>query len=276
MINIKNMMKSMIPKSMKPVAQRIYWRLLKADFSKAQYKELTALKCIVSYNKYGGYCVPESSRHRPAVQKILLNQIHEPKTIKYIMSNCDSGDVVHAGAYFGDFLPPLSKGLAPDSKVWAFEPNLENYRCARITLEINDIANVVLINAGLGAKQEDLLLRTTDEKGRSLGGASRIIAEEPNKASTAETVQIVSVDSIVGTDRNVSIIQLDVEGHEKEALIGALETIQRCMPIIILEVFPSNTLLNSDWFSENILNLGYHKTNDIHWNSIFTVNNNSN
>lgn len=29
----------------------------------------SALKCQVSYNQYGGYCVPLSSRHRPAAKK---------------------------------------------------------------------------------------------------------------------------------------------------------------------------------------------------------------
>ena len=271
---MKHLIYTMIPKRMMPIAQRIYRRLFnnspKADFSQEQYERLTALKCIVSYNKYGGYCVPESSRHRPAARKILSNDVYEPNTIEFMMSNCGNGDIVHAGAYFGDFLPALSKGAAPGSKVWAFEPNPENYRCARITLEINDIANVVLTNAGLGARQEVLLMQTADENGHSLGGCSRIIAKESNEAAEAETVQIVTINDMIGPDRNVSIIQLDVEGHEKEALAGALKTIQRCLPTIIFEVLSNSTLLGSDWFSENILSLGYRKINDIHDNSVFS------
>jgi FkbM family methyltransferase len=257
-----------------PAAQRVLLKIFdnspKADFTKELYEELPALKCIVSYNKYGGYCVPLSSRHRPAARKIISNDIYEPETINFIVSNCGSGDVVHAGTYFGDFLPALSKGVAPGSIVWAFEPNPENYRCAKITLEINDTENIVLTNAGLGAKKEHLLLQTLDEDRCSLGGASRIIASDSNEAIIAEMVQIVTIDDIVRSDRVVSIIQLDVEGHEKEALTGALKTIQRCHPIIILEVLPNSTLLDSDWFSRNILSLGYRKIIDIHGNSVFS------
>ena len=214
--------------------------------------------------------MPLASRHCLAARRILSHEVYEPETIKFIVSHCSNGDVIHAGSYFGDFFPALSKGISPSSKIWAFEPNRENYRCARITLEINDIANVVLTNAGLGAKQEQSLILTADQDGRSLGGASLIIGKHSNAAPFGETVQIVTVDNVVGPERNVSIIQLDVEGHEKEALTGALQTIQRCRPTVILEVLPNSVLLESAWFSDNILSLGYRNVCDIDGNSVFS------
>ncbi len=271
---MKKLIKKMIPKRMMPAAKRMYWKLLakapKAAFSQKQYDASGALKCIVSYNKYGGYCVPESSRHRPAARAVLSNEVWEPQTIDFIMENCGNGDVVHAGAFFGDFFPALSKGVAAGSRVWAFEPNPENYRCARITLDINDIKNITLTNAGIGAKREQLFLKTTDEHGRALGGASRIIGKESNGANDGNSVEIHTIDDTVGQDRNVSIIQLDVEGHEKEALTGALRTIQRCLPTIVLEVLPNSTLLSSEWFAENIQKLGYRKIKDVHENSVYS------
>lgn len=271
---MKQLLKSMIPDRVKPIAHRIFHRLFnrepRVDFSIEKYRSLSALKCSVSYNRYGGYCVPESSRDRPAAKKILSHDVWEPATIEYMISNNGIGDIVHAGTYFGDFLPALSRGCTRDSVVWAFEPNLENYRCAKITLEINDISNIILANAGLGARQEELLLKTVDENGRSLGGASQIIIDEVTVGRVGiETTRIVTVDDTVGTDRAVSIIQLDVEGHEKEALTGALKTIQRCLPILILEVWPDSNLLGSQWFSENILKLGYCKVEEIYDNSVF-------
>jgi len=270
---VKKLIKGMLPSWMIPIAQRIYRKVFndppKPDFSESQYHLLTALKCAVSYNKYGGYCVPESSRHRPAAKTILSNDVYEPKTIEFIISNCGNGDVVHAGTYFGDFLPALSKHCSTNSIVWAFEPNSENYLCANITIQLNYIQNVSLKNAGLGAKKEYSLMRTADETGRSLGGGSRIISEFSNEPSGTEKVEIVTIDDTVPTDRVVSIIQLDVEGYEKEALSGALMTIKRCLPIIVLEVLPNSTLLDSDWFTDNILSLGYRIKNTIHDNTVF-------
>lgn len=256
------------------IAQKIYrklYRILRrTNFSKEKFDTLDVLKCEVSYNKYGGYCVPLSSSHRPAAKKILANDVYEPGTIEYILSNCSNGDVVHAGTYFGDFLPALSKGVAPKAKVWAFEPNPENYRCARITLEINNITNIVLTHAGLGEINESLLVRTTDNRRRSLGGTSQIITSNTDNSLGIESVQIVTIDEAVDSSREVSIIQLDVEGYEKQALSGALNTIRRCLPIIILEVLPKSTFIESDWFSKNILDLGYRKIHELHSNSVFS------
>jgi hypothetical protein len=67
----------------------------------------------------------------------------------------------------------------------------------------------------------------------------------------------------------VSILQLDVEGHEKEALAGALKTIRRCLPIIILETLPESILLRSAWFAENVLGLGYRPFGTVHGNVIY-------
>lgn len=261
-------------KRVRAVARKIYRNFLVNSPKRASFQGYSsnsrALQCTVSYNKYGGYCVPLSSQHRPAARKILARDVHEPATIEFILSNCGNGDIVHAGTYFGDFLPALSSGVTSNAKVWAFEPNPENYRCARITLEINDIRNVALHNAGLGAKQGYSLIQTTDKNGHSLGGSSHIVEKDTaNIAGKAESVQILDIDGVVGSDRKVSIIQLDVEGYEKEALTGAIKTIKRCRPLVILEVLPNSTLLTSQWFSENILSLGYQKIACFDDNSVF-------
>ncbi|SEJ32683.1 methyltransferase, FkbM family [Frateuria terrea] len=223
--------------------------------------------CKISYNQYGGYCVPLSSRHRPAVRKVLDGKVHEPQTVAFILANCGTGDVVQAGAYFGDFLPALGGGVAADAKVWCFEPNRENYRCAAITVAINGLANIELANAGLGSRDEMLSVRVVDEHGRALGGASEIVAESAD--AHAQPVRIVAVDNVVAPDRHVSILQLDVEGYEQQALKGALKTIRRCLPILILEVLPTSTLLESEWFCENIRRLGYNERCKLHRNIVF-------
>lgn len=65
-------------------------------------------------------------------------------------------------------------------------------------------------------------------------------------------MDIVTLDEIIPRERMVSNIQLDVEGFEKQALTGALMTVNRCKPIIVLEQLPEES-----WFSKNIISLGY-------------------
>jgi FkbM family methyltransferase len=199
----------------------------------------------------------------------LNGEVYEPQTIEFIRNSCGTGDIVHAGTYFGDFLPAISQGCAPDSKVWAFEPNPENFSCAQITVLINKLENVTLCNAGLGSKKDSLKMRTKDETGRALGGKSRLIGSGGFDPELDEEVQIVTIDDSVDNSRPVSIIQLDVEDHEKAALTGALDTIHRCRPILILEVRRGSDLLDSQWFATNILSLGYTQTGTLHNNTVF-------
>jgi len=274
---MKNLIKRIISKlklSSSQYLNRIFSDYTQNEFySSKQFKDLEVLKCTISYNKFGGYCVPLSSCHRPAASKILSNEVYESQTIEFIVSNCANGDVIHAGTYFGDFLPAISNAISTGSKVWAFEPNRENYQCAKITLLINGSENVILTNAGLGSKSEELFIQTIDKNGLSLGGASRIISKDFDEVTLKEKIQIVTIDQIIDTEIIVSIIQLDVEGYEKEALAGALQTIKRCHPIIILEVLQNSTLIRSHWFLENILSLGYRKLIDIQGNSIYSCKN---
>jgi FkbM family methyltransferase len=219
------------------------------------------LQCCIAYNGFGGYCIPLSSRHRPAAQTVLGGRVYEPRTIAYLTSRCGDGDIVHAGTYFGDFLPALSRACVPEARIWAFEPNPENYRCAVITCCINGLDRVELINAALGEKQGALPMLTKDERGRGMGGGSRIVANLD--AGGTELVKVVTVDEVVPPDLTVSILQLDVESHEKEALLGAAETIRRSSPIIVLESLPEDR-----WFSENLVAAGYRVTGNVEGNAI--------
>lgn len=171
----------------------------------------SVLQCCIAYNKYGGYCVPLSSLHRPATQKILLGEVWEHKTLEFMLEHCGTKDIIHAGTYFGDFLPALSKACAIDAKIWAFEPQPENYRCAVITTFLNNLANVVLENAGLGSQVGSMPMLVTDRIGQPLGGASRIIDTQKSlkeqiivKEQLVE-VKILKIDDVVPIDREVSI-----------------------------------------------------------------------
>jgi FkbM family methyltransferase len=232
-----------------------------------QFDALKALKCTVGYNRYGAYCVPLSSRHRPAATMILRGEVYEPNTIEFMSAHCGTGDIVHAGAYFGDFLPALSQ--ACHGKIWAFEPNLENYRCAQVTVLLNELANVELSRSALGAQRETRALLTADPDGLARGGSSTIVTGPMMPEGRTEMVPMVTIDDTVPPDRPVSIIQLDLEGFELQALAGALKTITRCRPLILLEVLADSNLSSGGWFAANVLKLGYRMTGTIHGNAVF-------
>lgn len=223
------------------------------------------LNGMVAYNEYGGYFMPISSKQRPAVQKILNGKVYEPKTISYMRANCNNGDIIHAGTFFGDFLPGISSALSKKAQIWAFEPNPENFRCAKITCMINQLNNINLINAGLGDVSTKSHMIVKSSNGVNLGGGG-YVTDKSNEGEVVK-IDIVKIDETVPSERQISILQLDVEGYEKQALIGAMNTIKRNRPIIILE--DNNNIIESDWFTHNILELEYCQSKKIHGNTVF-------
>ena len=79
-------------------------------------------------------------------------------------------------------------------------------------------------------------------------------------------VPVLRIDDLVPADRPVALIQLDVERQERQALIGALATIQRCHPAIIVETVPDDA-----WIAANLVPLGYGPAGMVGPNALFVT-----
>jgi len=217
--------------------------------------------CVISKNCYGIYAIPKSTLHRPAAQFVNNGKVWEPETIEFMRNVNRGGDVVHAGTFFGDFLPGLSDGMKGRGMVWAFEPVPNNFTAARKTIAMNGLENVVLRNAALSERPSTLHMAVADQDRRPLGGGSRVVGIQ---SELTVSVDAVPIDAAVPETRRVSIIQLDVEGHERQALLGARKTIRRCRPVLILEGFNDVSWLNS--------HVGpYRFVGKLHDNSVFAT-----
>jgi FkbM family methyltransferase len=220
-----------------------------------------SLKCIIASNHLGSYCVPQASMHRPAAQTILRGNVWEPETIGFMRDNCGDGDIVHAGTYFGDFLPGLSAAAGEGALIWAFEPNKENFSCASVGVKLNTLHHrVKLSHAALGPADGTVALSVLDNSGRPLGGASHI------SDRGTESVLQIALDSLIPDDRHVSILQLDVEGYEEQALRGGEHLVRRDKPILILETVP-----RSKWFAKLLEDCGYVLGKRLEANTAFVV-----
>ncbi len=198
-------------------------------------------RCVIAENRFGRYCVPQDASRRPAAFAVLSGRIWEQGTLAFICNEAQGGDVVHAGAFFGDFLPALSHAC---TNVWACEPVSTNFEFAECTVELNRLENVHLRNAALSSESGSRVMVTRDQQGRPLGGLSRIVTGVEADPRT-ETVEVIKIDDLVPGDADVKVIHLDVEGHEEWALAGAHATIERCQPVIVSESPISNTALSA-------------------------------
>jgi FkbM family methyltransferase len=215
-------------------------------------------------NRYGVYALRRDILHRPAARLVLEGQVYEPGTIEFIRNRCGRGDVVHAGTFFGDFLPGIAAALAPGALIWAFEPNPANFALAGETARLNRLENVLLHNAALSDAGGPRVLVARNPSGGSLGGGSHLVEGASAAADQTEEVDALRIDDVVPADRPVSIVQLDVEGHEVPALRGARHTIARCRPILILE-----RLEDPEALAALFPGLGYRPVGRLHGNVVY-------
>lgn len=221
---------------------------------------------LLARNEHGLYCIPRSV-HGPIGRAIVQGRVWEQDTVELIRKTDPTGDVVHAGAFFGDSIPALARSRTGGALVWAFEPGSENYRCAEITTQLNRLENVVLRHAGLGAEPGTARLAISNVRGRPAAGMSRVIVSPARRRwYENEEIEIVSIDEAVPSDRRIAVIHLDVEGYEQRALAGAMRTIERCRPLLVLETLPE-----ASWIEENLSPLGYLEEGSVNINSVLRV-----
>jgi FkbM family methyltransferase len=175
---------------------------------------------IKAKNKYGTYVIPEEISYTYTAQTIINGDIHEPTTIEFIQSV--GGNVVHAGAGFGDFLPALRNC----NRVFTFEPNPLMYKCTLQTIMLNNLTNVSLYKQALGESNCKSSLKNIDESGLEMGPRSEI--------GEGIRIDMIKLDDFIV--EKIDLIHLDLEGYEFEALKGAKELIKRDKPLIVLEI----------------------------------------
>jgi FkbM family methyltransferase len=111
-------------------------------------------------------------------------------------------------------------------RIYAFEPDAQNYlRCKQVA-ESGKIANMSVYERGLWDCGTELSFQEDGSQGSRIDGSG----------SHTVTVRTASIDETVG-DNPVSFIKLDVEGSERKALEGAKETIRKNHPRLAVCIY---------------------------------------
>ena len=132
---------------------------------------------------------------------------------------------VDLGAYRGDTVEEfLSFTDGKYKKIYALEPDGRNYK--KLLLSVEGKENISAINAA--AWKEDTTLFFAAKAGRQSS------VSENGKETDAR-----SVDSVLSGD-GCSVMKMDVEGAEKEALEGAALTIKNYKPRLMISLYHRN------------------------------------
>lgn len=138
--------------------------------------------------------------------------------------------IVDGGAYDGDSLRSWIEWRSADFARWiAVEPdpaNLARFR-ATVAAQSPDLAQrMVTHEVALGTKRGELTFSAT-------GTAGATTAQDHARGAPTVTVQVAPLDELV-QDEQVSLIKLDIEGGELEALDGSVHTVRRCRPVLAI------------------------------------------
>lgn len=158
-----------------------------------------------------GYFWPDSDRICPE----LLT--YEVLDLQKAIDKCkDTRTVVQAGGNVGVYPAFLSMFF---DRVWTFEPDRQNFAC--LMTNTSELPNIFAMPLALAEKVGEVGVRRYPEN----CGATHI--------TDGKGVITISLDQFELED--VDLIQLDVEGFEYLALLGAYETIMRFRPVLMLE-----------------------------------------
>lgn len=188
---------------------------------------------VVATNPNGKFCIPNNYLHRPVPRMLARGEIYEPETQDYLADLSATGDIICGGAFVGDFLPRIARAARPGGQVHTFEPNPVSFACAQHTIELNGLMNCILHPCGVGRSSGVMNLQVTKPNGNAMAARARIVPDKIDGATIE--IPIISLDDLVPADCPVSAIQLDIEGHEIEAIEGAVRIIHDNSPVIIVE-----------------------------------------
>ena len=147
----------------------------------------------------------------------------------YSLLRKDIGYAVDAGAYNGDTAKELIKFRPCVNKIYAIEPDKRNYKkLLKFVDENNSLCEIEVINAAV---------YSSDSEGIFSGSGNRnsSISSTVSYESREECVNLVKIDSVV--DSAVDYIKYDVEGAEREALIGSYDVIQKYKPDLLVSAY---------------------------------------
>jgi FkbM family methyltransferase len=153
-------------------------------------------------------------------------EVYLRKIVAYLIKgSLSEKNILDAGAWIGDNALPWAKLI--QGTVYAIDPSPNNCAFINAVAKFNSIQNLYVIETALGDK--DGMISTN--KNIDHCEFSQLSIDHKYK------VQMTSIDRLVemGLITNLSLMHLDVEGFEYNAILGALKTIETFQPIIIYE-----------------------------------------
>jgi len=170
-----------------------------------------------------------------------------------------NGLIIDVGANIGNHSIFFGKIL--QAEVIAIEPEPHNAFFLDLNIRINQLqAKVTAVKAAIGKAKGSICMRMN--VANNFGSFTAKPEANPNTSPVDDPMAIEvatqTLDSLVAENNidpeNISIIKIDVEGMEVEALLGSVSVIKQSLPVIAVECFRHEDLLSIE---KILLKYGY-------------------
>jgi len=136
--------------------------------------------------------------------------------------------VVDIGANIGAHTLYFARAVGPRGAVLAFEPQRIVYQTLCANMALNSVTNAYCFHAAVGQTPGQILVPPLDYNREGNYGGLGL-----GEFQQGEQVQVLPIDGL-GLGR-CKLLKVDVEGMEREVLMGCALTIQRLSPILYVE-----------------------------------------
>lgn len=165
----------------------------------------------------------------------ILERHIEPEML-WIKRQLDKNSVIlDVGANVGAYLYLLEE-VANAKKIYAFEPNPQLYGRLRRLFPLVNVFPLALSNKN-GTETFKIPV-VNGETLNSRGTLQSSFREENETSSKMQNVQVNRLDDLdfIQNLTKIDFIKVDVEGHEAEMLQGAIGTIKKFKPVLMVEI----------------------------------------
>jgi FkbM family methyltransferase len=157
---------------------------------------------------------------------------------KYIKeAYIENTNMIDIGANIGTFSLMMSKYISENSKIYAFEPVY--YEILTTNVVQNNLNEQIIVHPiGLSNKKEKLQGFLIDFSIEANYGFTQLDDLEKADDTSKYIINLITLDSL--NIENVSFIKIDVEGSERKVLDGAINTIIKNLPTILIEIWSTS------------------------------------
>lgn len=164
---------------------------------------------------------------------LLINRFYEPLETEFVKKEIKKNNVVlDIGANIGYYTLLFARLVGEKGKVFAFEPDPDNFNLLKKNVEINNYKNVVLVQkAVLNNKGKIKLYLSGTNKG------DHRVYDSHDDRQFIEIESIRLDDYFKNYNRKIDFIKIDIEGAEWEALQGMFNLLKKNQNLKILTEF---------------------------------------